>query len=177
MTVTELHQIEIPNTVPSVTWLLWENCLRQNKFLALKVYMRNLLSTHVHQNLLFYLHKIRKVSSQCFLRPLSHCSQPVGARKVRVWSRELVLQSTSEPISGLEQALSWKWVVQQSACWQQCCFLFPGHSLWSVSFSFLQCFVDFSQNLKKAAFWFSMRKSRPLNPENPNTCIASGKKG
>ncbi|NXQ30492.1 ELP1 protein, partial [Alaudala cheleensis] len=31
-----------------------------------------------------------------------------GARKVRVWSRELVLQSTSEPISGLEQALSWK---------------------------------------------------------------------
>ncbi|NXN94720.1 ELP1 protein, partial [Rhinopomastus cyanomelas] len=31
-----------------------------------------------------------------------------GARKIRVWSRELVLQSTSEPISGLEQALSWK---------------------------------------------------------------------
>ncbi|NWW75243.1 ELP1 protein, partial [Climacteris rufus] len=31
-----------------------------------------------------------------------------GARKVRVWSRELVLQSTSEPVSGLEQALSWK---------------------------------------------------------------------
>ncbi|NXS21232.1 ELP1 protein, partial [Mystacornis crossleyi] len=31
-----------------------------------------------------------------------------GARKVRVWSRELVLQSTSEPISGLEQALCWK---------------------------------------------------------------------
>ncbi|NWR21891.1 ELP1 protein, partial [Emberiza fucata] len=31
-----------------------------------------------------------------------------GARKVRVWSRELVLQSTSEPISGLEQSLSWK---------------------------------------------------------------------
>ncbi|NXY33056.1 ELP1 protein, partial [Pomatorhinus ruficollis] len=31
-----------------------------------------------------------------------------GARKVRVWSRELVLQSTSEPISGLQQALSWK---------------------------------------------------------------------
>ncbi|XP_053910460.1 elongator complex protein 1 isoform X2 [Cuculus canorus] len=31
-----------------------------------------------------------------------------GARKVRVWDRELVLQSTSEPISGLEQALSWK---------------------------------------------------------------------
>uniref|UniRef100_A0A8C5X388 Elongator complex protein 1 n=1 Tax=Malurus cyaneus samueli TaxID=2593467 RepID=A0A8C5X388_9PASS len=31
-----------------------------------------------------------------------------GTRKVRVWSRELVLQSTSEPISGLEQALSWK---------------------------------------------------------------------
>ncbi|NWS77861.1 ELP1 protein, partial [Crotophaga sulcirostris] len=31
-----------------------------------------------------------------------------GVRKIRVWSRELVLQSTSEPISGLEQALSWK---------------------------------------------------------------------
>ncbi|XP_030327209.1 elongator complex protein 1 isoform X3 [Strigops habroptila] len=31
-----------------------------------------------------------------------------GARKVRVWNRELVLQSTSEPVSGLEQALSWK---------------------------------------------------------------------
>nr|CAG32111.1 hypothetical protein RCJMB04_17o18 [Gallus gallus] len=31
-----------------------------------------------------------------------------GARKVRVWSRELMLQSTSEPISGLEQALAWK---------------------------------------------------------------------
>ncbi|XP_035746671.1 elongator complex protein 1 isoform X2 [Egretta garzetta] len=31
-----------------------------------------------------------------------------GARKVRVWNRELVLQSTNEPISGLEQALSWK---------------------------------------------------------------------
>uniref|UniRef100_A0A8C3XV19 Elongator complex protein 1 n=1 Tax=Chelydra serpentina TaxID=8475 RepID=A0A8C3XV19_CHESE len=31
-----------------------------------------------------------------------------GARKVRVWSRELVLQSTSEPIPGLEQALAWK---------------------------------------------------------------------
>ncbi|KAM9262872.1 elongator complex protein 1 isoform 4-T4 [Morus bassanus] len=31
-----------------------------------------------------------------------------GARKVRVWNRELVLQSTSEPIAGLEQALSWK---------------------------------------------------------------------
>ncbi|XP_061873876.1 elongator complex protein 1 isoform X2 [Colius striatus] len=31
-----------------------------------------------------------------------------GCRKVRVWNRELVLQSTSEPISGLEQALSWK---------------------------------------------------------------------
>uniref|UniRef100_A0A8B9S867 Elongator complex protein 1 n=1 Tax=Apteryx owenii TaxID=8824 RepID=A0A8B9S867_APTOW len=31
-----------------------------------------------------------------------------GARKIRVWNRELVLQSTSEPISGLEQALAWK---------------------------------------------------------------------
>ncbi|XP_025054852.1 elongator complex protein 1 isoform X1 [Alligator sinensis] len=32
----------------------------------------------------------------------------LGARKVRVWSRELVLQSTSEPVPGLEQALAWK---------------------------------------------------------------------
>ncbi|XP_028910875.1 elongator complex protein 1 isoform X1 [Ornithorhynchus anatinus] len=31
-----------------------------------------------------------------------------GARKVRVWNRELVLQSTSEPVAGLEQALAWK---------------------------------------------------------------------
>ncbi|NXU95346.1 ELP1 protein, partial [Xiphorhynchus elegans] len=31
-----------------------------------------------------------------------------GVRKVRVWNRELVLQSTSEPISGLQQALSWR---------------------------------------------------------------------
>uniref|UniRef100_A0A8C8RGH4 Elongator complex protein 1 n=1 Tax=Pelusios castaneus TaxID=367368 RepID=A0A8C8RGH4_9SAUR len=35
------------------------------------------------------------------------CPQ-TGARKVRVWSRELVLQSTSEPVPGLEQALAWK---------------------------------------------------------------------
>ncbi|XP_069834097.1 elongator complex protein 1 isoform X2 [Dendropsophus ebraccatus] len=31
-----------------------------------------------------------------------------GSRKVRVWNRELSLQSTSEPVEGLEQALSWK---------------------------------------------------------------------
>ncbi|KAM3939198.1 elongator complex protein 1 [Leptodactylus fuscus] len=31
-----------------------------------------------------------------------------GSRKVRVWNRELALQSTSEPVEGLEQALSWK---------------------------------------------------------------------
>ncbi|XP_029459838.1 elongator complex protein 1 isoform X2 [Rhinatrema bivittatum] len=31
-----------------------------------------------------------------------------GARKIRVWSRELALQSTSEPVSGLEVAISWK---------------------------------------------------------------------
>ncbi|KAJ7335942.1 hypothetical protein JRQ81_013883 [Phrynocephalus forsythii] len=35
-------------------------------------------------------------------------SQNAGARKVRVWSRELILQSTSEPVPGLEQALAWK---------------------------------------------------------------------
>ncbi|XP_053787286.1 elongator complex protein 1 isoform X2 [Vidua chalybeata] len=42
-----------------------------------------------------------------FLAVSAVCPE-TGARKVRVWSRELVLQSTSEPISGLEQALSWK---------------------------------------------------------------------
>ncbi|XP_076005236.1 elongator complex protein 1 [Genypterus blacodes] len=31
-----------------------------------------------------------------------------GARKVRVWNREGVLQTTSEPINGLEQPLCWK---------------------------------------------------------------------
>ncbi|XP_073401432.1 elongator complex protein 1 isoform X2 [Dendrobates tinctorius] len=31
-----------------------------------------------------------------------------GSRKLRVWNRELSLQSTSEPVEGLEQALSWK---------------------------------------------------------------------
>ncbi|XP_075718904.1 elongator complex protein 1 [Rhinoderma darwinii] len=31
-----------------------------------------------------------------------------GSRKIRVWNRELSLQSTSEPVEGLEQALCWK---------------------------------------------------------------------
>ncbi|XP_046881186.1 elongator complex protein 1 isoform X2 [Hypomesus transpacificus] len=31
-----------------------------------------------------------------------------GARKVRVWSRECVLQATSEPVNGLEPPLSWR---------------------------------------------------------------------
>lgn len=31
-----------------------------------------------------------------------------GARKVRVWSREGVLQATSEAVDGLEEALCWK---------------------------------------------------------------------
>lgn len=35
------------------------------------------------------------------------CPQ-TGARKVRVWNREGVLQATSEPINGLEQPLCWK---------------------------------------------------------------------
>ncbi|XP_044219320.1 elongator complex protein 1 isoform X1 [Thunnus albacares] len=35
------------------------------------------------------------------------CPQ-TGARKVRVWNREGVLQATSEPVNGLEQALCWK---------------------------------------------------------------------
>lgn len=72
MIITELHQTEIPNTVLLVTWLLWENYLTQNKFLALKVYKRNLLFMHVHQNLLFTLKKLGK-SLPSFLRPLSHC--------------------------------------------------------------------------------------------------------
>ncbi|XP_066469477.1 elongator complex protein 1 [Tiliqua scincoides] len=39
---------------------------------------------------------------------VSTISPETGARKIRVWSRELVLQSTSEPVPGLEQALAWK---------------------------------------------------------------------
>uniref|UniRef100_A0A8D3DMJ3 Elongator complex protein 1 n=1 Tax=Scophthalmus maximus TaxID=52904 RepID=A0A8D3DMJ3_SCOMX len=35
------------------------------------------------------------------------CPQ-TGARKVRVWNREGVLQATSEPVDGLEEPLSWK---------------------------------------------------------------------
>lgn len=35
------------------------------------------------------------------------CCQ-TGVRKVRVWSREGVLQATSEAINGLEEALCWK---------------------------------------------------------------------
>lgn len=31
-----------------------------------------------------------------------------GARRVRVWNREGVLQATSEAIDGLEEALCWK---------------------------------------------------------------------
>ncbi|XP_035621557.1 elongator complex protein 1-like [Oncorhynchus keta] len=37
----------------------------------------------------------------------SVCPQ-TGARKVRVWNRECVLQSTSETVNGLEQSLCWK---------------------------------------------------------------------
>lgn len=54
--MTKLHQTEIHITIPLVIWLLWENCLTQNKLLALKVHKRNLLFMHVHQNLLFYPH-------------------------------------------------------------------------------------------------------------------------
>ena len=35
------------------------------------------------------------------------CPQ-TGARRVRVWSREGVLQATSETLNGLEQALCWR---------------------------------------------------------------------
>uniref|UniRef100_A0A8C5MDG3 Elongator complex protein 1 n=1 Tax=Leptobrachium leishanense TaxID=445787 RepID=A0A8C5MDG3_9ANUR len=40
------------------------------------------------------------------------------ARKIRVWSRELALQSTSEPIDLLEQAISWKPSGSLIACTQ-----------------------------------------------------------
>ncbi|XP_051785859.1 elongator complex protein 1 [Erpetoichthys calabaricus] len=39
---------------------------------------------------------------------LSAICPETGARKVRVWNRECVLQSTSEQVNGLEQPLSWK---------------------------------------------------------------------
>ncbi|XP_036407119.1 elongator complex protein 1 [Megalops cyprinoides] len=42
-----------------------------------------------------------------FFAVSSVCPQ-TGARKVRVWNRECVLQSTSEVVNGLEQALCWK---------------------------------------------------------------------
>lgn len=40
----------------------------------------------------------------------SHICDLSGARIIRVWSREGILQSTSEPMNGLEQALAWKYV-------------------------------------------------------------------
>uniref|UniRef100_A0A8C9TA13 Elongator complex protein 1 n=1 Tax=Scleropages formosus TaxID=113540 RepID=A0A8C9TA13_SCLFO len=46
------------------------------------------------------------------------CPQ-TGARKVRVWNRECVLQSTSEIINGLEQALCWKPSGSLIACSQR----------------------------------------------------------
>lgn len=39
---------------------------------------------------------------------LSAVCPETGARKVRVWNRECVLQSTSENVNGLEQSLCWK---------------------------------------------------------------------
>ncbi|XP_068089818.1 elongator complex protein 1 [Hyperolius riggenbachi] len=39
---------------------------------------------------------------------LSTICPQTGARKIRVWNRELSLQSTSEPVDGLEQPLTWK---------------------------------------------------------------------
>uniref|UniRef100_A0A6I8QWU7 Elongator complex protein 1 n=1 Tax=Xenopus tropicalis TaxID=8364 RepID=A0A6I8QWU7_XENTR len=39
---------------------------------------------------------------------VSSVCKETGNRKIRVWNRELALQSTSESIEGLEQALSWK---------------------------------------------------------------------
>ncbi|XP_056137038.1 elongator complex protein 1 isoform X2 [Lampris incognitus] len=46
------------------------------------------------------------------------CPQ-TGARKVRVWNRECVLQATSEPVNGLEQALCWKPSGSLIACTQR----------------------------------------------------------
>lgn len=34
----------------------------------------------------------------------------LGARQLHVYNREGLRQSTSEPVDGLEQALSWKYV-------------------------------------------------------------------
>ncbi|XP_018425490.1 PREDICTED: elongator complex protein 1 [Nanorana parkeri] len=39
---------------------------------------------------------------------LSTICPQTGSRKIRVWNRELSLQSTSEPVEGLEQSLCWK---------------------------------------------------------------------
>ncbi|PVD20111.1 hypothetical protein C0Q70_20605 [Pomacea canaliculata] len=39
---------------------------------------------------------------------ISSINPSTGARIIRVWSREGILQSTSEPMNGLEQALAWK---------------------------------------------------------------------
>ncbi|XP_015276159.1 PREDICTED: elongator complex protein 1 [Gekko japonicus] len=41
-------------------------------------------------------------------KPVKEEEVAAGARKIRVWSREFVLQSTSEPVPGLEQGLAWK---------------------------------------------------------------------
>ncbi|XP_048826491.1 elongator complex protein 1 [Brienomyrus brachyistius] len=46
------------------------------------------------------------------------CPQ-TGVRKVRVWNRECVLQSTSEAVNGLEQALCWKPSGSLIACTQR----------------------------------------------------------
>ncbi|XP_047675871.1 elongator complex protein 1 [Tachysurus fulvidraco] len=48
----------------------------------------------------------------------SICSQ-TGARKVRVWNRECVLQATSEVVNGLEEALCWKPSGSLIACTQR----------------------------------------------------------
>lgn len=52
----------------------------------------------------------------CYLSLLKVCDNhniaafcDLGARKVRVWNRECVLQATSEVVNGLEQPLSWKY--------------------------------------------------------------------
>ena len=38
----------------------------------------------------------------------------MGGRKIRIWTRDGILHSTSENVTGLESALDWRWVVKIS---------------------------------------------------------------
>ena len=49
----------------------------------------------------------------------------VGKRIVRVWSRELVLHSTAEPLDGLEHPLSWRYAWIAPLLVELCHFVVP----------------------------------------------------